>query len=104
MNGFASECLDSLDDGLGCELHVLMLVLEALTQEGQGVIQHNEVPLAHLAEHVLYNLESRLSDSPWMFCPGLHEYRVVEPNPKCVVVDSVNHLEDEWLHDVLNKW
>ena len=49
-----------------------LLVLEALAQEGQGVIQHNEVPLTHLAEHVLDDHE-RIREGKGSL--GAHELR-----------------------------
>jgi hypothetical protein len=52
---------------------------------------------------VLDDLERSLSDRWWVLWPSLQEESGVQLDPERLVVDSLVHLKDERLHDIIDE-
>ena len=103
MNCLASKCLYLLDDLLGSCLHKRLFVFERLGDEGEGVVEDDQVALTQLGKHVLYHLEGGETNLPWVLSSCLHENSIVEADRQVVIVDTLHHLENQGLDTLLQE-
>ena len=98
----SSELLYPLYDSLGEPLHLLVLVLEELRQERNGVVENHQIALAHSVKEVFCDLQCGEPSLPSL-TTRLHHYGIVELLPAAVIVDTLVHVEDEGLHRCLDE-